>query len=163
MAGIGEFIKDSFPRGIGLRMEKIWNNFQCSCINSLLIFHNGIVWMSLCVWICEGNLSNLWLTNWRIKKLKKKGSQFIWKYFYSENCFKFKGKHIYLFEEKGGEERSSCCLFLCVHGRGLEDHRVRKKIQIANIAWGGAFKKVETKYWNHTWCLSKWMKSNFAL
>lgn len=115
-----------------------------------------------------GNLSNLWLRNWRRKKLTKKGSQFIWKYFYSENCFKchylYLKKHIYSFEKKGGDERSSHCLFLCVHGWRLEDHRLRKKIQFArNIAWVGAFKKVETKYWNHTWCLSKWMKSNFAL
>ena len=53
----------------------------------------------------------------------------------------------YLKKRGGGDERSSHCLFLHVHRWGLEDHRVRKKIQIArNIAWGGAFKKVETKY-----------------
>ena len=54
----------------------------------------------------------------------------------------------------------SFCVFMGGDWKTTE----REKIQIArNIAWGRVIKKEETKYWNHIWCLTKWMKSNFAL
>lgn len=153
---------------MGLGMEKIWN------ISSVLaLIHFSVFTMVLPGWVyvheyVRGNLSYLWLTNWRRKKLKKKGSQFIWKYFYSENCFKYHYLYLnktYLLIGRKGEWWKFQPLSLSVCS-WVETGRPQseKKIQIArNIAWGGAIKKEETKYWNHTWCLSKWMKSNFAL
>ena len=54
---------------------------------------------------------------------------------------------MFTYLKKRGVMKDPAVVSFCVHGWRLEDHRVRKKIQIArNIAWGGAFKKVETKY-----------------
>ena len=102
---LGSWLKISFPELWG------WEWRKSETISSVLaLIHFSVFTMVLPgrAYVHEyvrRNLSNLWLSNWRRKKLKKKGSQFIWKYFYSENCFKYHylylKKHIYSFEKKG--------------------------------------------------------------
>ena len=160
--GLESWLKISFPEVWG------WEWRKSETISSVLaLIHFSVFTMVLPgrAYVHEyvrRNLSNLWLSNWRRKKLKKKGSQFIWKYFYSENCFKYHypylKKNIYLFEEKGSNERSSHCLFLCLHGWRLEDHRVRKKIKLPEILLGvGQLKrkKLNTETIHDVW-LSEW-------
>ena len=164
---LGSWLKISFPELWG------WEWRKPETISSVLaLIHFSVFTMVLPgrAYVHEyvrRNLSNLWQSNWRRKKLKKKGSQFIWKYFYSENCFKYHylylKKHITHLKKRGWWKIQPLSLSV---SSWVETGRPQseKKIQIArNIAWGRAIKKEETKYWNHTWCLTKWMKSNFAL
>lgn len=113
MAGIGEFIKDFFPReygvGNGENLKQFFSVFALIHFSVFtMVLPPGWVKNVFVFEYVRGNLSYLWLTNWRRKNLKKKGSQFIRKYFYSENCFKYH----YLYLKK-------TYYFTCLKKRGV--------------------------------------------